>query len=43
VITGFRLGGPKLRDHWEDLDVGERITLWWTMGNRDSGGLLWTR
>jgi hypothetical protein len=27
VITGFRLGGPKLRDHWEDLDVGERITL----------------
>jgi hypothetical protein len=22
VFTGFRLGGPKLRDHWEDLGVG---------------------
>jgi hypothetical protein len=21
------LGGPKVRDHWEDLDVGGRITL----------------
>jgi hypothetical protein len=27
VITGFRLGGPKVRDHWEDLGVGGRITL----------------
>jgi hypothetical protein len=23
VFTGFWLGGPKLRDHWEDLGVGE--------------------
>jgi hypothetical protein len=30
VFTGFWLGGPKVRDHWEDLGVGERITLRWT-------------
>jgi hypothetical protein len=22
VFTGFCLGGPKVRDHWEDLGVG---------------------
>jgi hypothetical protein len=22
VLTGFWLGGPKARDHWEDLGVG---------------------
>jgi hypothetical protein len=27
VLTRFWLGGPKARDHWEDLGVGERITL----------------
>jgi hypothetical protein len=27
VFTGFWLGGPKGRDHWEDLGVGGRITL----------------
>jgi hypothetical protein len=27
VFAGFCLGGPKGRDHWEDLGVGERITL----------------
>jgi hypothetical protein len=26
------LGGPKIRDHWEDLDVGGRITLSCTLG-----------
>jgi len=26
VFTGFWLGGPRARDHWEDLGVGERIT-----------------
>jgi hypothetical protein len=31
VITGFWLGGPKARDHWEDLGVGGRITLRWTL------------
>jgi hypothetical protein len=32
VFTGFWLGGPKARDHWEDLSVGRRITLKWTLG-----------
>jgi hypothetical protein len=32
VFTGFWLGGPKVRDHWEDLSVGGRITLRWTLG-----------
>jgi hypothetical protein len=27
VFTGFWSGGPKGRDHWEDLGVGGRITL----------------
>jgi hypothetical protein len=27
VFTGFWLGGPKVRDHWEDLGVGGRITF----------------
>jgi hypothetical protein len=30
MFTGFWLGGPKERDHWEDLGIGERITLRWT-------------
>jgi len=32
VFTGFWLGGPKLRDHWEDLGIGGIITLSWTLG-----------
>jgi hypothetical protein len=32
VLTGFWLGGPKGKDHWEDLAIGERITLRWTLG-----------
>jgi hypothetical protein len=31
VFKGFWLGGPKARDHWEDLGVGGRITLRWTL------------
>jgi hypothetical protein len=27
VFTGFWLGCPKGRDHWEDLGIGGRITL----------------
>jgi hypothetical protein len=38
VFTGFRLGGPKVRDHWEDLGVGGRITLRWTLGRYGSMG-----
>jgi hypothetical protein len=32
VLTAFWLGGPKARDHWEDLGVDGRITLKWTLG-----------
>jgi hypothetical protein len=31
VLTEFWLGGPKARDHWEDVGVGGRITLRWTL------------
>jgi hypothetical protein len=32
LFTGFWLGGPKARDHWEDIGVGGGITLRWTLG-----------
>jgi hypothetical protein len=32
VLTGFWMGGPKARDHWEDLGVGGKITLRWALG-----------
>jgi hypothetical protein len=32
VFTEFWLGGPKVKDHWEDLGVGGMITLRWTLG-----------
>jgi hypothetical protein len=32
------LEGPKVRDHWEDLDVVWRITLRWTLGRQGSMG-----
>jgi hypothetical protein len=32
VFTEFCLRGTKGRDHWEDLGVGGRITLRWTLG-----------
>jgi len=28
VFTEFWLGGPKGRDHWDNLGVGGRITSW---------------
>jgi hypothetical protein len=31
VFTGFWLGGPKVRNHWEDLVVGGKIILRWTL------------
>jgi hypothetical protein len=31
VCTWFWLGGPTVRDHWEDLGVGGRIILSWTL------------
>jgi hypothetical protein len=38
VFTGFWLGGPNARDHWEDLVVGGRITLGRTLGRWGSMG-----
>jgi hypothetical protein len=38
VFTGFWLGGPKVRDDWEDLGIGGRITLKSTLGIRGSMG-----
>jgi hypothetical protein len=32
MFEGFLLGGPKGRDHWEDIGIGGRITLRWTSG-----------
>jgi len=37
VFTGFWLGGPKGKDHWDDLGVGGRITKW-TLGRQGSMG-----
>jgi len=31
-FAGFWLGGTKVRDHWEDLGIGGRIILSWTLG-----------
>jgi hypothetical protein len=46
VFTGFWLGDPKVRDHWEDLGVGGRITLRWTLrryGSMGQTGFSWLR
>jgi len=32
VFTGFWLEGSKIRDHWEDLDIGGRIILKCNLG-----------
>jgi hypothetical protein len=40
VFTGFWLGGPKIRDHWKDLDVGGRIILNGPLGVRNRWGEL---
>jgi hypothetical protein len=45
-FTGFCLGGPKGRDNLEDLRVGGRITLRWTLGRQGSmerTGFRWLR
>jgi hypothetical protein len=37
-FTGFWLGGPNVRDHWEDPGVGGRITLTWALGRQGPMG-----
>jgi hypothetical protein len=32
MCTGFCLGSPKVRDHWDDLGLDGKITLSWTLG-----------
>jgi hypothetical protein len=41
VSIGVWLGGPKLKDHWEGVGVGERIKLRCTfmLGNELSGSV----
>jgi hypothetical protein len=34
-VYGVLVGSPKGRDHWEDLGIGGRITLRWTLGRWD--------
>jgi hypothetical protein len=46
IIYTIWLGGPKGRDHWEDLSVGGRITLTRTLGRDGSmgwTGFIWLR
>jgi hypothetical protein len=46
VFTGFGLGSPKVRDHWEDLGGGRRITLTRILGRQGSmerTGFGWLR
>jgi hypothetical protein len=41
VFIRFWLEGPKVRDHWEDLSVGRRITL--RQGSMGRNGFDWLR
>jgi hypothetical protein len=38
VFMGFWVGGPKARDYWEELGIGRKITLRWTLGRQRSMG-----
>jgi hypothetical protein len=40
MFTGFWLGGPKGRVHWEDVGVVGRITLRWTLGRIDGANWI---
>jgi hypothetical protein len=46
VFTGLLLRGPKRSSQWEDLGVGGKITLRWTLGKQGSmerTGFVWLR
>jgi hypothetical protein len=36
MFTVFWFGGPKVRDHWEDVSIGGRIALRWTLRRQAS-------
>jgi hypothetical protein len=38
VFTEFWLGGLKVSGHWENLGLGGRITLSWTLGRQELMG-----
>jgi hypothetical protein len=38
VFIGFWLGGPKVRDQWEELGIGVRIILRWNLRRLGSMG-----
>jgi hypothetical protein len=41
MFMGFWLAGPKVRDHWEDLGIGGRITVKWILVEIRTGGANW--
>jgi hypothetical protein len=43
VFTGFWMGGPKVRDHWEGLGVGRRITLKMVLRETGIDGSNWIK
>jgi hypothetical protein len=38
---GYWLKSQKERDHWEDYDVGRRITLKWNLREIGWDGMYW--
>jgi hypothetical protein len=43
VLTGFWLGGPKVRDHWEDLGVGGEDNIKLELREIGIDGANWIR
>jgi len=43
VFTGFWLGGPKVRDHGEDLNVGGKDNIKIDLRDIGIGGTNWIR
>jgi hypothetical protein len=41
VFTGFWLGGPKIRDHWEDLGRGGTNNIKLDLRGKDINGANW--
>jgi hypothetical protein len=43
VFSGFWLGGPRARDHWEDLGVGWEDNIKMDLGEIGIDGANWIR